>query len=667
MGKAMAVGVGFLALGAAAATTPFGRMDTTKLNIGAYCLATNAQTEAHVRDIAACGIDFMESVPYDLKLMDLFAKYKLGAIVTRVAPPWWGGDGSRAGAMATNCPLSRYEKAAAEFRDHPAIWGIDVGDEPSALDFPHYGKVIDFVNRAFPNQFAYLNLYPNYASVARNTGAQVRNQLGTRTYDEHIAAYVKNVNTPYICYDFYVYSLKDASPDGRKRMFANFKTVSDACRATGRKFWYVLQVNGKYKGEPLTENQLRYQANLALAYGAETLLWACWTKGWWDNNVLDAKGNRTAQYAKLRKVNGELHRLGGTYMKYRTARTRFTGDFGTDVGSAVSVDWGAAGQIKAADDAALALGLMDARDGKGGKAFLAMAADDPCDERPAAHLVTFACDGPVKVTGANGEIPVSRTAGGALAFPLASGQAAVVELLPKRRLVWADEFDGAALDSARWSRCEKGTSDWDRHMSPRADLVQVKDGMLVMTGVANADTNADPRPFLTGGVSSRGKGLMGFGKVEIRAKFENQKGAWPALWMCANGPDAQGRGWPWNGEIDIVERLNGDAFVYQTAHSGWTVKKGGRLPPNGGQAAIRSGEWNVYGLERTPDALIWSVNGGETFRYRRVPGGDPDQWPFDGRKFFFFLDMQLGGDWAGKVDASTLPVKMYVDWIRVWE
>ena len=29
--------------------------------------------------------------------------------------------------------------------------------------------------------------------------------------------------------------------------------------------------------------------------------------------------------------------------------------------------------------------------------------------------------------------------------------------------------------------------------------------------------------------------------------------------------------------------------------------------------------------------------------------------------------MQLGGKWVGKVNASTLPVKMYIDWIRVYE
>ena len=64
--------------------------------------------------------------------------------------------------------------------------------------------------------------------------------------------------------------------------------------------------------------------------------------------------------------------------------------------------------------------------------------------------------------------------------------------------------------------------------------------------------------------------------------------------------------------------------------------------------------------------LVWSVNGKETFRYPKTDCGDPDQWPF-GKPCYFLLDMQLGGQWVGDVDVSTLPVKMYIDWIRVYK
>ena len=390
----------------------YGRMAPSKLNIGVYCLSTNAQTEAHVKDIADCGVDFVESVGYDLKLMDLFAKYGLGAIVTKVAPPWWGGNGDRAGKMAEVCPLSLYEEAAAKFVDHPAIWGIDIGDEPSALDFPHYGKVAKRVRELFPNQFPYLNLYPNYASVAKNNGEETVNQLGTATYDEHIAAYVKNVDLPYICYDFYVYSINV------EKMHENFRSVTDACRRSGRDFWYVLQVNSNDPKKILSANQLRYQAHIALAYGAQTLLWACWTKGWWHHNVLDEQGNRTEQYEKLKTVNAELHALGKTYMQFRTIATHRVTDKPLEAAGLKSV--------RALDGAELMIGEMAGR-ADGRRALFIAASDDPHDTDGKDHVITLSAGTEkVSVIGAGGAIPLARNADGACTLTLRSNAAALV-------------------------------------------------------------------------------------------------------------------------------------------------------------------------------------------------------------------------------------------------
>ncbi len=242
---------------------------------------------------------------------------------------------------------------------------------------------------------------------------------------------------------------------------------------------------------------------------------------------------------------------------------------------------------------------------------------------------------------------------------------------PSWRLRWSDEFDGAQLDTNVWRRIPCGGADWDRHMSPRPDLTVVRDGVITMRGIVNDGHDKDRHPWLTGGIDNRNGpdiSLMRQGKVLIRAKFQDhQKGAWPALWMCGAKPDAKGRGYPWTGEIDIVERLNGDPFVYHTVHSGWTLnKKHPNEPRHGGKGAIRKGEWNVYGMEITPTELVWSVNGKDTFRYPRTDCGDPDQFPFSG-PFFFLLDMQLGGKWVGKVDMATLPVEMQIDYIRIYE
>ena len=129
-------------------------MEKNKLTIGAYYLAPYASTPEHVRDLAQCGIDVVMNMRNDRAALDLLAQNGVGAIVSGIVPGWFGGDGSNAGTMREKNPLEKYVLAAEKFEDHPAIIGIDAGDEPSSLDFPHYGKAIDVIHRRFPGKFA---------------------------------------------------------------------------------------------------------------------------------------------------------------------------------------------------------------------------------------------------------------------------------------------------------------------------------------------------------------------------------------------------------------------------------------------------------------------------------------------------------------------------------
>lgn len=95
----------------------------------------------------------------------------------------------------------------------------------------------------------------------------------------------------------------------------------------GRDFWSVMQVNSSDKKRLISVDGLRYQAYQSMAYGATTLIWACYTAGWWYHQVLDEKGEKTPQYEKLKTVNAEIHRIGDTYMRYRNVATHLVGDY----------------------------------------------------------------------------------------------------------------------------------------------------------------------------------------------------------------------------------------------------------------------------------------------------------------------------------------------------
>lgn len=406
------------------------RMDRSRLNIGAYYLKPYAHTRSHVKDVKDCGVDFIVCLENDRSVLDLFSEYGLGAVVTGVLPGWWGGNGDNAGTMENKNPLCGYEKAAERFEDHPAIWGIDTGDEPSALDFPHYGKVIDLVSRRFVKQFAYLNLYPNYASVAANTDKQTVNQLGTETYNEHIAQYIKHVPTDYICYDFYLYSCVDDGPVEKavEKAVENLWTVSDACRDTGRSMWIVLQVNSERIDTKMSLNQLRFQAYTAMAFGAENIIWGCYAKGWWHHNVLDEEGNKTEQYDKLRLMNQELHNLGDAYMHFRRTSTHFISFPENMRGARASYSDGFIKELRAENGTPLICGAMVGRK-SGDHAYLLCACDDPADAHPNVNPISFQTNGRTAILHlADGSRKVLQPSNGGCRFELPSNHGALLEI-----------------------------------------------------------------------------------------------------------------------------------------------------------------------------------------------------------------------------------------------
>lgn len=400
-------------------------MEKNKLTIGAYYLAPYASTPEHVRDLAQCGIDVVMNMRNDRAALDLLAQNGVGAIVSGIVPGWFGGDGSNAGTMSEKNPLEKYVLAAEMFEDHPAIVGIDAGDEPSSLDFEHYGKVMETIGRRFPGKFAYLNIYPSYAVKGSNTPPEIDAQLGTDSYEEYIERYVRAVNTPYICFDYYLYS---AELPG---LYESLMTVSKACRKYDRDMWMVLQVNSNQPDVFVSENQLRFQANCALAFGARTIIWACYCAGWWYNHVLDKQGNKTEQYDKLKRVNECLHSLGEMYMKYRHVQTHFVGDFSLEELSRTGCSAAAALNTQCfrdlhAEGARLLVGEMLPADGSKGEALYITAADDPYAQTIRTHRICFASDCRIRVLGSDAEIHLDRHEDGSFSFELSTCQGALL-------------------------------------------------------------------------------------------------------------------------------------------------------------------------------------------------------------------------------------------------
>lgn len=97
----------------------------------------------------------------------------------------------------------------------------------------------------------------------------------------------------------------------------------------------------------------------------------------------------------------------------------------------------------------------------------------------------------------------------------------------ERQLIWQDNFEGKEIDTTKWTKIPPNNADWGNYMTDDQRCYELKDGKLYLKGIQNTDTIADKRPYLTGGIYTKGKFAFQYGKIEIRAKLESAKGPGP--------------------------------------------------------------------------------------------------------------------------------------------
>ena len=302
------------------------RFDRSQIQIGTYCVYNTS--EERLQWLKDAGITFVAGAPYNMDVLDLFSKYGIGAFISYL-PGWYGGDGSNSGGYSSAVPSGTFDSYAAEFVDHPAIWAVDVGDEPSSADFPHFGIMINEAKKLFPDQLVYLNVYPLEASA---------DQQGCEKYEDYVKAYVDNIDTDYLSFDFYdIRKLELQESIGTRtseyymlRHVENLRIVANACKEKGIDMYTVMQAGAySYKDRDyVTVKQLNSQLYTALAFGSQLINWACWESGWFDpnTNMIDSTGERTPAYYNVQEVNANIKALSPVYMRYRNTDTAFVGN-----------------------------------------------------------------------------------------------------------------------------------------------------------------------------------------------------------------------------------------------------------------------------------------------------------------------------------------------------
>ncbi|QWC57288.1 family 16 glycosylhydrolase [Erythrobacter sp. 3-20A1M] len=255
-------------------------------------------------------------------------------------------------------------------------------------------------------------------------------------------------------------------------------------------------------------------------------------------------------------------------------------------------------------------------------------------------------------------------------------------------ILFVDQFDGPALDPSKWN--VEGPEFWVNNeqqayvdapdtiqLLPAGAISGAEDGVLVLKPQFRKGfrtPSGRTADFVSGRINTRDKFDFTYGTASARIKMPDAAGVWPAFWLLGYGD------WPASGETDIMEYVGEKDWVGVAMHgpgySGETPLVNKYYFPDDTDVT----DWHVYSVERSPDQLLFKIDGRPIYRVTRPMVEHYGKWVYD-RPEYIILNFALGGAYPSKINGierpyNGLPVEtverikngdiaMYVDWVRV--
>ncbi|MBR4562997.1 MAG: glycoside hydrolase family 16 protein [Paludibacteraceae bacterium] len=299
---------------------------------------------------------------------------------------------------------------------------------------------------------------------------------------------------------------------------------------------------------------------------------------------------------------------------------------------------------------------------------------------------------------------------------------------PEWELVWSDEFDAPELNSAYWNvedNARGGGNAELQYYAPKNVTIERHpvsgESCLVLNAQREDYKN---RPCTSARLNTQDKVTVEYGKVEARIAFPHTAdGLWPAFWMLGNNlahdlgnnDDVDTRAaklaeqgmvvWPKCGEIDIcemghhkgIESGTQDRYFNGACHWGESFNNGAYPNVGGFYTADYpvQGDFHLFTLEWSEDSIAMYLD------KDRFPEAEPyfqlslrnkevnEPGHYFNHPFYLVLNLAVGGFFPNMpaaekypelitaedesfrkvtaLPADGTPVKMYVDYIRVFK
>lgn len=250
------------------------------------------------------------------------------------------------------------------------------------------------------------------------------------------------------------------------------------------------------------------------------------------------------------------------------------------------------------------------------------------------------------------------------------------------QLVWSDEFNIDGPPNPQDWGFEKGFVRNREEQYYQAQNAYCKNGHLVIearretiknpnykNGSPNWNERRSHAYISSASLQTKGKHHWKYGRFEIRAKFRQKKGLWPAIWFLGSKGE-----WPNCGEIDLFEYYDnsilanfmwGKPALYEPEVSSFKQPMSvmHRLAPQWTQKFhIWRMDWDEHHIDLyLDDVLINSISTNIKNSNKREV-----KYPFQ-QEHFILLNLALGGDAGGNTDKTSFPSQFLIDYVRVYQ
>ncbi len=211
-----------------------------------------------------------------------------------------------------------------------------------------------------------------------------------------------------------------------------------------------------------------------------------------------------------------------------------------------------------------------------------------------------------------------------------------------------DEFTkDSSLNTSKWSPTVYFGGNVQNYTTMYASNVSVADGYLNLEAHGAEDQSGsflDTDP--DDGVAGHTGYQFTYGYMEARIYFPasgNEIANWPSFW-------AVGQVWPNDGELDVVEGLNGAACY----HFHWGTSSNPQAQ-GGCTSGNYAGGWHTFGADWQPGSVTWYYDGVDVGSVTSNITSQP---------LFLILENSTGS--YGLLPVTT-PADVQVSYVRVWQ